>query len=39
MASVDLFDGGAQVALDLVFEVEAGAKPVCVAQVLYRYYR
>ncbi|MGF1666784.1 MAG: MaoC family dehydratase [Acidimicrobiia bacterium] len=39
LASLDTFDGGAQATLDLVFEVEGGSKPVCVAQVVYRYYR
>ena len=38
LASVDEFDGGAQATLDVVFEVEGGTKPVCVAQVVYRYY-
>jgi acyl dehydratase len=38
LASLDTFDGGAQATLDLVFEIEGGTKPVCVAQVVYRYY-
>lgn len=38
LASIDEFDGGAQATLDVVFEIEGGAKPVCVAQVIYRYY-
>jgi hypothetical protein len=28
-----------QVTYDLVFEVKDAAKPACVAQVIYRYYR
>jgi acyl dehydratase len=39
LAAFDEFDGGAQATLDLVFEVEGGTKPVCVAQVVYRFYR
>ncbi len=38
LASVDEFEGGVQAALDVVFEIEGGSKPVCVAQVIYRYY-
>lgn len=38
LAACDLFDGGAQASFDLVFEIEGGTKPVCVAQVVYRYY-
>lgn len=38
LASVDDVEGGVQVALDLTFEIEGGRKPVCVAQVLSRYY-
>jgi acyl dehydratase len=38
LAGLDRFDGGAQATLDLVFEIEGGPKPVCVAQVVYRYY-
>jgi acyl dehydratase len=38
LAGVDMFDGGAQATFDVVFEVEGGSKPVCVAQVIYRYY-
>lgn len=38
LAAVDRFEGGVQATLDLVFEIEGGAKPVCVAQVVYRYY-
>ncbi|MDA8057247.1 MAG: MaoC family dehydratase [Actinomycetota bacterium] len=39
VAAVDTFDGGIQVALDVTIEVEGAAKPSCVAQVVYRYYR
>jgi acyl dehydratase len=38
VASVDAFDGGVQVALDITIEVEGAPKPSCVAQVVYRYY-
>lgn len=38
LMAVDRFDGGAQVTLDVAFEIEGGTKPVCVAQVLYRFY-
>jgi acyl dehydratase len=31
-------EGGVQVALDLTLETEGGAKPACIAQVVYRYY-
>jgi acyl dehydratase len=30
--------GGVQVAIEVTFEVEGGTKPVCVAEVLFRYY-
>lgn len=30
--------GGVQVVLEVTFEVDGGAKPVCVAEVLFRYY-
>jgi acyl dehydratase len=30
--------GGVQVTLTTTFEVEGGAKPVCVAEILFRYY-
>lgn len=39
LAAADEFDGGAQVSIDLVFEAEGTTKPVCVAQVIYRFYR
>jgi len=38
LAGVEDFAGGAQVTLDLVFEVEGKDKPACVAQAVYRYY-
>ncbi len=39
VASAEPVDGGGQITLDLVFEVDGGSKPVCVAQVIYRFYR
>jgi acyl dehydratase len=38
MVGVEEVAGGVGVTLDVVFEIEGGTKPVCVAQVLYRYY-
>ena len=38
VASVEAFDGGAQVILDLTLETEGADKPSCVAEVVYRYY-
>ena len=38
LAAVDDIAGGAQVTLDLTFEVEGKDKPSCVAQAVYRYY-
>ena len=38
IAAVDEIAGGAQVTLDLTFEVEGAEKPACVAQAIYRYY-
>ncbi len=38
VASYEEVSGGAQVALDLTFVAEGEVKPVCVAQVVYRYY-
>ena len=37
LAGVEDVPGGVQVALDLTFELEGGAKPACVAQALFRY--
>jgi acyl dehydratase len=38
LVSVDDIADGAQVKLLLSFEIEGGSKPVCVAEVLFRYY-
>jgi len=38
LADVEDISGGAQVTLDLTFEVEGKDKPSCVAQAVYRYY-
>ena len=38
LASVDDVSGGAQVQLNVTYEIEGGSKPVCVAEVLFRYY-
>jgi acyl dehydratase len=38
LAGVDEIPGGAQVTMDVTFEVEGQEKPACVAQVLFRYY-
>jgi acyl dehydratase len=38
LAEVQDIAGGAQVTLDLTFEVEGKEKPSCVAQAVYRYY-
>ena len=38
LAEVEDIQGGAQVTLDLTFEVEGKEKPSCVAQAVYRYY-
>lgn len=38
LASVEDVPGGAQAVIELTFEVEGGAKPVCVAEVVFRYY-
>lgn len=39
VAQVDDVEGGVQVILDLTLEAEGAAKPSCVAQVVYRYFR
>ncbi len=39
IADVEEIAGGAQVTLDLTFEVEGSDKPACVAQAVYRYYK
>jgi acyl dehydratase len=38
VASVDEVEGGAQVTMRATVEREGGDKPVCVAEVVYRYY-
>jgi acyl dehydratase len=38
LSTVDDVSGGVQVALDVTFEIEGGTKPVCVAEILFRYY-
>jgi len=38
LVSAEDVAGGAQVTLDLVFEIEGKDKPACVAQGVYRYY-
>jgi acyl dehydratase len=38
LANVEEIAGGAQVTMDLTFEVEGSDKPACVAQAVYRYY-
>jgi acyl dehydratase len=38
LGSLDVFDGGHQVTLNCVFEVEGSSKPSCVADVVFRYY-
>jgi len=38
VVSVDEFEGGAQVTMTATVEREGGDKPVCVAEVVFRYY-
>jgi acyl dehydratase len=38
LASVEDVSGGAQVQLNVTYEIEGGTKPACVAEVLFRYY-
>ncbi len=38
LAGVDAVAGGVQATYRLTYEMEGGAKPVCVAEILYRYY-
>ena len=38
IASVEEVSGGAQVGLAVTYEIEGGTKPVCVAEILFRYY-
>jgi acyl dehydratase len=35
---VEEVSGGVQVTITLTFEIEGGTKPVCVAEILFRYY-
>ena len=39
LASFEPFEGGATVTLDVIIEIRDAARPACVAQVIYRYYR
>jgi acyl dehydratase len=39
LAAVDELDGGVQVTVDAVIELDGGAKPACVAQPIFRFYR
>jgi acyl dehydratase len=38
LAGVEDVAGGVQVTLNAIFEVEGATKPVCVAEILFRYY-
>lgn len=38
LANVEQVSGGVQVTLNTTFEIEGGSKPVCVAEILFRYY-
>jgi acyl dehydratase len=38
LAGVEEVSGGAQVQLNVTYEIEGGTKPACVAEVLFRYY-
>jgi acyl dehydratase len=38
LAGVEQVSGGVQVTLSVAFEIEGGSKPVCVAEILFRYY-
>ena len=38
LAAVEEVSGGAQVQLNVTYEIEGGTKPACVAEVLFRYY-
>jgi acyl dehydratase len=39
LAGAEEVTGGIQILVDVVIELDGGTKPVCVAQVVYRYYR
>jgi acyl dehydratase len=38
LAGVEEVGGGVQMTLSVTFEIEGGTKPVCVAEILFRYY-
>jgi acyl dehydratase len=38
LAAAEEVGGGVQVVLSTTFEIEGGTKPVCVAEILFRYY-
>ena len=38
VVGLDEFDGGAQVTMTATVERDGGEKPVCVAEVVFRYY-
>jgi acyl dehydratase len=38
LAQLEDIAGGVQVTMDVVYELEGGDKPVCVAQIVFRYY-
>jgi acyl dehydratase len=39
IAALDEITGGVQVTVDAVIECDGGAKPVCIAQPIFRFYR
>jgi acyl dehydratase len=39
LTNVEDVAGGAQVTMEVVFEVEGAAKPSCVAEIIFRYYK
>ena len=39
LAGAEPIEGGVHVVMDVVFEIEGGTKPVCVAQTVSRFYR
>ena len=39
LANVEDVAGGAQVTMEVTFEVEGAAKPSCVAEIIFRYYQ
>ena len=38
LVSADDVSGGVQATIEATFEIESGTKPVCVAEIVYRYY-